>query len=160
MKRVYLLSIILTSLTLCLLSCGNKSEESVKGGNVYFSAKIDGNILTDNRDGGILDPITNMLLDSGENENYVVGIRIPTNLKPGETSTDCKGFVHKIIHHSNGVTEHQIFELVQSITLNLTSRRKGYAEGTFAFSVKRTETGSTITVTEGKFGMNIINDEF
>jgi hypothetical protein len=137
---------------------GAETEEQAHGGKIYFSCKVNGAALSDNTDGGILDPITNMLLDVGENENYSVGIRIPTNLKPGETCTSCKGFVHEKINRE-GIVQRKIYELTQNISVNLSSRKKGYAAGTFSFTVKlKEDSDKMITVTDGKFAMNIDNE--
>ncbi len=153
-----------------LFSCGSSNSQPATAGSihtagnsetgkVYFSCKVNGTDLSDNADGGIVDPLTGMLLNSGENEDYTVGIRIPTDLKAGETCNSCKGFVHKKIKHEGGPTENRIYELVENISLTLTSRSKGYAAGSFSFTVKLKEDSDTkMVVTDGKFGMNIIND--
>lgn len=153
-----------------VLSCSNNADnnnsevstgiaEEQTSGEIYFSCKVNGLPLSDNTDGGILDPITNMLLDVGENENYSVGIRIPTNLKPGETCTGCKGFVHEKIKEEGGVGRRKIYELTQNISVTLSSRKKGYAAGTFSFTVKlKEDSDKTISVTDGKFAMNIDNE--
>lgn len=159
------------TIAVLLLSCGNSSvskegtdktiKEETAGGNIYFSCMVDGKPLSDNSDGGILDPLTNMLLNTGENEDYTVGIRIPIDLKPGQTCTGCKGFVHEKIKQDGGLVKRKIYELVQNITITLTERKKGYAAGTFSFSVKLNEdSDKIITVTNGKFGMSVINDEY
>ena len=156
---------------LFILSCNNTgdnknaktstgiTEEQSPAEGVYFSCKVNGSPLSDNTDGGILDPITNMLLDVGENESYSVGIRIPTGLMAGKTCTSCKGFVHEKIKQESGIVQRKIYEFVQNISISLTSRKRGYAAGTFSFSVKMKEDGDkTITVTDGKFAMNIENE--
>jgi hypothetical protein len=154
-----------------ILSCSNNTdnknskasagiaEEQANSSKIYFSCKVNGLPLSDNTDGGILDPVTNMLLDVGENENYSVGIRIPTDFKPGETCTGCKGFVHEKINRE-GIVQRKIYELTQNISVTLSSRRKGYATGTFSFTVKlKEDSDKTITVTDGKFAMSITNEE-
>ena len=139
-------------------STGIAEEQSPVEG-IYFSCKVNGSPLSDNTDGGILDPITNMLLDVGENESYSVGIRIPIGLKAGETCTACKGFVHEKIKQEGGIVQRKIYEFIKNISITLSSRKKGYAAGTFSFSVKMKEHGDkTITVTDGKFAMNIDNE--
>jgi hypothetical protein len=160
------------NIAVLLISCGNSNSsiaketagktitEETAGGKIYFSCMVDGKLLSDNSDGGIVDPITNMLLNSGENEGYTVGIRIPIDLKAGQTCTGCKGFVHEKIKHEGGIIQRKIYELVQNITITLTERKKGYAAGTFSFTVKlKEDSDKIITVTNGKFGMSIINDE-
>lgn len=166
LKKISFVLLLITT----LFSCGSSNSQSAAGdttnaannsgaGKVYFSCKVNGTALTDNADGGIVDPLTGMLLNSGENEDYTVGIRIPTDLKAGQTCNSCKGFVHKKIKHEGGPTETRIYELVENISLTLTSRSKGYAEGSFSFTVKLKEDSDTkMVVTDGKFGMNIIND--
>jgi hypothetical protein len=153
-----------------LFSCGSSNSRPATAdsvntagnsgtGNVYFSCFADGAAISDNADGGIVDPVTGMLLNTGQNDAYTVGIRIPTDLKAGETCNSCKGFVHKKIKHEGGPTETRIYERVENIKLTLTSRSRGYAAGTFSFTVKLKEDSDTkIVVTDGKFGMNIIND--
>jgi hypothetical protein len=163
---------ILTSAIL-LISCGssnnsnstNESADKTKTedasvGKIYFSCSVGGKPLSDNSDGGIIDPVTNMLLNSGENEDYTVGIRIPVDLKPGQSCTGCKGFVHEKIRLEGGITQRKIYELVQNVTITVKERKKGYAAGTFSFSVKlKEDSDKIITVTNGKFGMSVINDE-
>jgi hypothetical protein len=151
-----------------ILSCGNSIENesqstlaNTNAGNnkIYFSCKVNGSPLSDNTDGGILDPITNMLQASGENETYTVGIRIPLTLKDGETCTGCKGFVHEKIKEEGGLGRRKIYELTQNFSVTLNSRKKGYAAGTFSFTVKlKEESDKTITVTDGKFAMSIDNE--
>ena len=134
----------------------NEEQSPVEG--IYFSCKVNGSPLSDNTDGGILDPITNMLLDVGENENYSVGIRIPPDLKAGETCIGCKGFVHEKINRE-GIGQRKIYELTQNISITLNSRKKGYAAGTFSFAVKlKEDSDKSIIVTDGRFAMNISNE--
>jgi hypothetical protein len=170
LKNFSLFVIIVTAL---FISCSNSNSsniakeagnntltEEAANGKVYFSCTVDGKPLSDNSDGGIADPLTNMLLNSGENEDYTVGIRIPVDLKPSQTCNTCKGFVHEKIKHEGGITQRKIYELVQTISITLTERKKGYAAGTFSFSVKlKPDSDKIITVTNGKFGMSVINDE-
>ena len=142
-------------------AAGKTLTEDASNGRAYFSCNVDGKILTDNSDGGIIDPLTNMLLNSGENEDYTVGVRIPIDLKPGQTCIGCKGFVHVKVKHEGGVEQRKIYELTQNINIALTSRKKGYAAGTFSFTVKlKEDSDKIISINNGKFGMNIINDEF
>jgi hypothetical protein len=138
---------------------GNSKTPETIDGKTYFSCTVSGTALTDNTDRGILDPISKMLMDSGENESYIVGVVIPPDLKAGETCTSCRGYVHQKIKHEDGPTELRIYKLVQQITVTLSARNDGYASGTFSFTVKLKEDSDTrIEVTDGKFGMNIIND--
>jgi hypothetical protein len=170
MKKKYLV-VASFALGFLILSCSNNpdnkdtkasagiAEEQSDDEKIYFSCKVNGAALSDNTDGGILDPITNMLLDVGENENYSVGIRIPTNLKPGETCTGCKGFVHEKIKQEGGIVQRKIYELTQNISVTLSSRKKGYAAGTFSFTVKlKEDSDKSIIVTDGRFAMNISNE--
>lgn len=157
-------------ITAVMLSCGSSNQqtaatlneavtENTNDGKVYFSCTVNETPLTYDEDGGIFDPVTQMLLNSGENDDYTVGIRIPPGLKAGQTCTGCKGFVHKKIKHEGGIVQRKIYELVQNISLTLTSRKTGYAAGSFSFTVKlKEDSDEIITVTNGKFGMNIIND--
>ena len=157
--------------TLVLFSCNSGSQQteaalneketsSPAEGKIYFQCTVNGQPLSDNTDRGIIDPVSQMLLISGENDDYSVGIRIPTNLQPGQNCNNCKGFVHKKINQEGGIKQRKIYEWVENISVELTERKKGYASGQFSFTVKIKENSDEkIIITSGKFGMNISNEE-
>jgi len=131
-------------------SAGAAGEENT--GNAAFSCKLNGAPIINTEDQGLYNPMLDRITVTGENGQYLAGIKIPTDLQAGQTCSTCTGFVQEKIKHEGMPEERKIYEWVKDITVRITARRGNHLEGTFSFTVKVKEEGEKqMVVTDGYF---------